>query len=165
MQQMRKAAKRRDEEDDFAVSGRAEVPARAYNLLEDKGAMTPLGASFDGGSRPGSFMEHLGRAGQEDGNAGVGARGSLAPLRLRVNLDKLRLKDDAGAAPSPMGTPAAATLFAGRVDKLYLVLVSMHGLIRGENMELGKDADTGGQVGVDGPRVEPGVEHPAPRGG
>lgn len=36
--------------------------------------------------------------------------------------------------------------FLGRVDRLYLVLISMHGLVRGENMELGKDADTGGQV-------------------
>lgn len=29
---------------------------------------------------------------------------------------------------------------------LYLVLISLHGLIRGENMELGRDSDTGGQV-------------------
>ncbi|KAG8046989.1 hypothetical protein GUJ93_ZPchr0008g12640 [Zizania palustris] len=30
--------------------------------------------------------------------------------------------------------------------KLYIVLISIHGLIRGENMELGCDSDTGGQV-------------------
>ncbi|XP_072969841.1 probable sucrose-phosphate synthase 2 [Typha angustifolia] len=30
--------------------------------------------------------------------------------------------------------------------KLYIVLVSLHGLVRGENMELGRDSDTGGQV-------------------
>ncbi|XP_023530213.1 probable sucrose-phosphate synthase 1 [Cucurbita pepo subsp. pepo] len=30
--------------------------------------------------------------------------------------------------------------------KLYIVLVSLHGLIRGDNMELGRDSDTGGQV-------------------
>ncbi|KAM6556268.1 hypothetical protein CsatB_003287 [Cannabis sativa] len=30
--------------------------------------------------------------------------------------------------------------------KLYIVLISMHGLVRGQNMELGKDSDTGGQV-------------------
>ncbi len=29
---------------------------------------------------------------------------------------------------------------------LYIVLISVHGLIRGENLELGRDADTGGQV-------------------
>jgi len=29
---------------------------------------------------------------------------------------------------------------------LYIVLVSVHGLIRGENLELGRDADTGGQT-------------------
>ncbi|KAM1089849.1 hypothetical protein ACFX19_017771 [Malus domestica] len=30
--------------------------------------------------------------------------------------------------------------------KLYIVLISLHGLIRGEQMELGRDSDTGGQV-------------------
>ncbi|KAJ8753226.1 hypothetical protein K2173_017830 [Erythroxylum novogranatense] len=30
--------------------------------------------------------------------------------------------------------------------KMYIVLISLHGLIRGENMELGRDSDTGGQV-------------------
>ncbi|KAM7253209.1 hypothetical protein ACFE04_025827 [Oxalis oulophora] len=30
--------------------------------------------------------------------------------------------------------------------RLYIVLVSLHGLVRGENMELGRDSDTGGQV-------------------
>ena len=29
---------------------------------------------------------------------------------------------------------------------LYIVLVSVHGLIRGHNLELGRDADTGGQI-------------------
>jgi sucrose-phosphate synthase len=31
-------------------------------------------------------------------------------------------------------------------DKLYIVLVSVHGLIRGHDLELGRDADTGGQT-------------------
>jgi len=31
-------------------------------------------------------------------------------------------------------------------DKLYIALISIHGLIRGENLELGRDADTGGQT-------------------
>lgn len=30
--------------------------------------------------------------------------------------------------------------------KMYIILISLHGLIRGENMELGRDSDTGGQV-------------------
>lgn len=30
--------------------------------------------------------------------------------------------------------------------KLYIVLISIHGLVRGENMELGRDSDTGGHV-------------------
>ncbi len=33
-----------------------------------------------------------------------------------------------------------------REDDLYLVLLSVHGLIRGEHPELGRDADTGGQI-------------------
>ncbi len=31
-------------------------------------------------------------------------------------------------------------------DKLHLVLISVHGLIRAQNLELGRDADTGGQT-------------------
>jgi len=31
-------------------------------------------------------------------------------------------------------------------DKLYLLLISVHGLIRGDEFELGRDADTGGQT-------------------
>ena len=31
-------------------------------------------------------------------------------------------------------------------EKLYIALISIHGLIRGHNLELGRDADTGGQT-------------------
>ncbi len=34
----------------------------------------------------------------------------------------------------------------GRGKGLYIAMFSIHGLVRGENMELGRDADTGGQV-------------------
>ena len=30
--------------------------------------------------------------------------------------------------------------------RLHLVFISVHGLIRGQDLELGRDADTGGQV-------------------
>lgn len=33
-----------------------------------------------------------------------------------------------------------------KAKRLYIVLISLHGLVRGENMELGRDSDTGGQV-------------------
>lgn len=55
-------------------------------------------------------------------------------------------------SPVAPGSPAAGelvvhtTLTADRVPKLYCVLISMHGLVRGDAMELGKDPDTGGQV-------------------
>ncbi|XP_027149734.1 probable sucrose-phosphate synthase 4 [Coffea eugenioides] len=35
---------------------------------------------------------------------------------------------------------------ADKSRQLYIVLISLHGLVRGENMELGRDSDTGGQV-------------------
>ncbi|KAK9919093.1 hypothetical protein WJX75_009336 [Coccomyxa subellipsoidea] len=47
---------------------------------------------------------------------------------------------------SPPPPDSDKDLFEGRVDGLYLVLISLHGLVRGERMELGKDPDTGGQV-------------------
>jgi sucrose-phosphate synthase len=33
-----------------------------------------------------------------------------------------------------------------RLDRLYVVMISLHGLVRGERMQLGCDSDTGGQV-------------------
>ena len=33
-----------------------------------------------------------------------------------------------------------------KAGKLYIALISVHGLIRGRNLELGRDADTGGQI-------------------
>ena len=49
---------------------------------------------------------------------------------------------------SPLSSPVleAADLWEHRVDRLYIILISMHGLVRGEGMELGRDPDTGGQV-------------------
>ncbi len=35
---------------------------------------------------------------------------------------------------------------SGGEQRLHLVLISVHGLIRGQNLELGRDADTGGQT-------------------
>ena len=35
---------------------------------------------------------------------------------------------------------------SAKADKLYIALLSIHGLIRGTNRELGRDADTGGQI-------------------
>ncbi|KAF5837580.1 hypothetical protein DUNSADRAFT_4151 [Dunaliella salina] len=37
-------------------------------------------------------------------------------------------------------------LLVSRFPRLYLVLISLHGLVRGERMELGRDPDTGGQI-------------------
>ncbi|RMZ52913.1 hypothetical protein APUTEX25_001032, partial [Auxenochlorella protothecoides] len=52
------------------------------------------------------------------------------------------------AAPSPLqsGTPPFGPDSGGVYDKLYIILISLHGLVRGEHMELGRDSDTGGQV-------------------
>ncbi|EPS69735.1 hypothetical protein M569_05029 [Genlisea aurea] len=52
-----------------------------------------------------------------------------------------------GRMPRVSSTDVMTNLVSPRSDKkLYLVLISLHGLIRGENMELGRDSDTGGQV-------------------
>jgi len=37
-------------------------------------------------------------------------------------------------------------MLVSRFPRLYIVLISLHGLVRGERMELGRDPDTGGQV-------------------
>ena len=35
---------------------------------------------------------------------------------------------------------------ADKQDGLYILMLSIHDLVRGENLELGRDADTGGQI-------------------
>ncbi|WVZ79246.1 hypothetical protein U9M48_026848 [Paspalum notatum var. saurae] len=55
--------------------------------------------------------------------------------------------EDAGDPSVAYGdTTAGSTPRISSFDKLYIVLISLHGLVRGENMELGRDSDTGGQV-------------------
>ncbi|CAM0909260.1 unnamed protein product [Alopecurus aequalis] len=55
--------------------------------------------------------------------------------------------EDAGDASVAYGDSSAGnTPRISAVDKLYIVLISLHGLVRGENMELGRDSDTSGQV-------------------
>ena len=44
-----------------------------------------------------------------------------------------------------------------RGQGLYVLMISVHGLVRGEDIELGRDADTGGQVKYV-------IEHPARSG-
>ena len=34
----------------------------------------------------------------------------------------------------------------GEREGLYILMMSIHGLVRAENIELGRDADTGGQI-------------------
>ena len=54
----------------------------------------------------------------------------------------VRLQAPSPARQQPQQQPKDP--FANRVDGLYIVLASMHGLVRGERMELGRDPDTGG---------------------
>lgn len=53
---------------------------------------------------------------------------------------------DAGICGQNLFTTLHFSTVQGRVEGLYIVLISLHGLVRGQHMELGKDADTGGQV-------------------
>ncbi|KAM3214946.1 hypothetical protein ACQJBY_067096 [Aegilops geniculata] len=55
--------------------------------------------------------------------------------------------EDAGDASVAYGDSSAGnTPRISAIDKLYIVLISLHGLVRGENLELGRDSDTSGQV-------------------
>ncbi|KAK3121489.1 hypothetical protein QOZ80_8BG0654410 [Eleusine coracana subsp. coracana] len=65
------------------------------------------------------------------------------------NINELSVHDDSMRVRMPrIGSTDAIEAWASqhKDKKLYIVLISIHGLIRGENMELGRDSDTGGQV-------------------
>ncbi|KAL2636358.1 hypothetical protein R1flu_007837 [Riccia fluitans] len=63
-------------------------------------------------------------------------RPELAPIAEGTEIS-IGKPGGAAEATSPGQKPA---------KKLYIVLISLHGLVRGDNMELGRDSDTGGQV-------------------
>lgn len=60
--------------------------------------------------------------------------------------DTLEQEDSSSAAESVDGDAFSAQFSPDSYVGLYIVLISMHGLVRGQNMELGRDPDTGGQV-------------------
>jgi sucrose-phosphate synthase len=49
-------------------------------------------------------------------------------------------------SPKELGLTPMATPQPQRLGRLYVVMISLHGLVRGDRMELGRDSDTGGQV-------------------
>lgn len=55
--------------------------------------------------------------------------------------DRRTLDDEEVESPGDV-----SAFFDHRVDGLYIILISLHGLVRGQQMELGKDPDTGGQI-------------------
>ncbi|GER32060.1 sucrose-phosphate synthase [Striga asiatica] len=69
----------------------------------------------------------------------------------RDTVSDLSAHGDTGSARGRMPRVSSIDMMANLASphadkKLYIVLISLHGLIRGENMELGRDSDTGGQV-------------------
>ena len=62
----------------------------------------------------------------------------LSPFVLSTPPTSLKGLPSAGGAVDP--------LLVDAFPRLYIVLISLHGLVRGSKMELGRDADTGGQV-------------------
>lgn len=70
-----------------------------------------------------------------------------AGRRLKINTQPSRALE-AVMDPDSLQSPVADDNdpFAGRTEGLYICLISLHGLVRGDKMELGRDADTGGQV-------------------
>ncbi|KAG1668778.1 hypothetical protein FOA52_006031 [Chlamydomonas sp. UWO 241] len=53
---------------------------------------------------------------------------------------------DTAVAPELSTSGTVDPILVNQFPRLYIILVSLHGLIRGEKMELGRDPDTGGQV-------------------
>ena len=64
--------------------------------------------------------------------------GSLSPSRSVLRLPSL---PDSRLPPLPEGEPSWVSK-----QPMHCVLISLHGLVRGDEQELGRDADTGGQV-------------------
>lgn len=62
-------------------------------------------------------------------------------------------KHHATPIQSGSGLPQPDSLLVSRFPRLYIVLISLHGLVRGERMELGRDPDTGGQVRLSVPSM------------
>lgn len=111
-----------------------------------------------------------GEAGNSDGSKqGPGllpsSRGSSASSLLTSGLRKLKTKapetdsrndidamveqlmsSDGEVLAGDMSPACLMHSSENKLDRLYVVMISLHGLVRGEEMELGKDADTGGQV-------------------
>ena len=64
--------------------------------------------------------------------------GSLSPSRSGLRLPAL---PDSRLPPLPEGEPSWVSK-----HPIHFVMISLHGLVRGNEQELGRDADTGGQV-------------------
>lgn len=56
------------------------------------------------------------------------------------------LIEDYILSPKDGLTPLATPLEPQMLGRLYIIMISLHGLVRGDRMELGRDSDTGGQV-------------------
>ena len=67
----------------------------------------------------------------------------VKPVATKSDRKTQDFTQDEVAQDSPQDV---STFFDHRVDGLYIILISLHGLVRGQQMELGKDPDTGGQV-------------------
>lgn len=72
--------------------------------------------------------------------------GKPRPLQVKIGGQEAldTVFEDMMGTPSEGQTPRAP--LEHRFERLYCVLISLHGLVRGESMELGCDSDTGGQV-------------------
>ena len=69
----------------------------------------------------------------------------VKPVATKSDRKTIDFTQDEASSPEVKDISA---IFDRRVDGLYIILISLHGLVRGEQMELGKDPDTGGQVGT-----------------
>eukprot|EP00803_Ostreobium_quekettii_P010053 evm.model.scf_603.4 EVM.evm.TU.scf_603.4 scf_603:21080-24472(-) len=96
----------------------------------------------------------------EEEDVATGRAGAQGPKLGGVLAQRDSL--DLGSRPPPEEpTDRAADGLEQRVDGLYILMVSLHGLVSGKKMELGRDPDTGGQVKYVVELARALVRHPA----
>lgn len=133
-------------------------PALAHNPVLSTAAAVRLGtaghrraaaaaaAAAGGAHASAARLRHSVRGGQRRRRC-AGSRHPLTSSRRRVVRCK-KPKHQRGIALVSviLGTSVGVDELWEGSGELYVVMISLHGLVRGQNMELGRDADTGGQA-------------------
>ncbi|KAI3435641.1 hypothetical protein D9Q98_001699 [Chlorella vulgaris] len=104
-------------------------------------------AGSEGRGKSGAAEVSFAKGGPASASGGVeGAPKSKLKVKVVGHTDAAleTVFEDLVGSPASEKTPHAP--LEHRTDRLYVILISLHGLVRGDKMELGRDSDTGGQV-------------------